>query len=299
MKRKTDLFVQGSFFEEDYLIRTLGSLVNSPEIALTELIANAWDAGATKVNIVIPDNYKKKLTIEDNGSGLTKEQFHNRWMRLGYNRIKHQGKNVLFPPNINGKRVAYGRNGVGRHGLLCFNNEYTVITSSNGEESTFIISTLSEIQPFVIKKESFKESSYYGSRLEVIVERNIPNPEKIINILSAKFLRDPSFIVCINNKTVPLEQHSGLIDTREIKIGNILLVAHFIDSLKSSRSTMYQGIAFWQNNRLIGEPSWILGNEAVIDGRTTLAKKYTVVITSNDLADFIKEDWSGFKKAII
>ncbi|MGA2298950.1 MAG: ATP-binding protein, partial [FCB group bacterium] len=101
MKRKTDLFVQGSFFEEDYLIRTLGSLVNSPEIALTELIANAWDAGATKVNIVIPDNYKKKLTIEDNGSGLTKEQFHNRWMRLGYNRIKHQGKNVLFPPNIN------------------------------------------------------------------------------------------------------------------------------------------------------------------------------------------------------
>ncbi len=43
-------FFQGSLFEEDYLIRTLGAIVHSPEIALTELVANAWDAGATTVD---------------------------------------------------------------------------------------------------------------------------------------------------------------------------------------------------------------------------------------------------------
>ena len=58
---------QGSLFEEDYLIRTLGTLVHSPEIALTELVANAWDAGATRVNIFIPDKKGDKLIIEDNG----------------------------------------------------------------------------------------------------------------------------------------------------------------------------------------------------------------------------------------
>ena len=88
-------YLQGSLFEEDYLIRTLGALVHSPEIALTELVANAWDAGATMVDIFIPEDYDQKLTVEDNGTGLTKEQFEQRWMKLGYNRIKHQGKNVL------------------------------------------------------------------------------------------------------------------------------------------------------------------------------------------------------------
>ena len=34
-------YIQGSLFEEDFLIRTLGNLANQPDIALTELIANA------------------------------------------------------------------------------------------------------------------------------------------------------------------------------------------------------------------------------------------------------------------
>ena len=40
----------GSLFEEDYLIRTLGRIAHDPEIALTELVANAWDAGALTVD---------------------------------------------------------------------------------------------------------------------------------------------------------------------------------------------------------------------------------------------------------
>lgn len=288
---------QGSLFEEDYLIRTLGTLVHSPEIALTELVANAWDAGATTVDIFIPEDYDQKLIIEDNGTGLTEKQFKERWMKLGYNRIKHQGKNVIFPPNVDGKRLAYGRNGVGRHGLLCFDKEYTVITNAEGNKSTFVITTQDETHPFVIKESYFDKSDSFGTRLEVIVTKNLPNPDKILQIISARFLHDPKFIVSINRQTVQLEQHSGLIDTTEIDIEeNIKLIAHFIDSQKSARSTLYQGIAFWQSNRLVGEPSWILGNEIFIDGRTKFAKRYTVVIQTNDLAEYIYEDWTGFKK---
>lgn len=294
--KNSNTIFQGSLFEEDYLIRTLGALVHSPEIALTELVANAWDAGATRVEILIPDDYNLKLVVEDNGTGLTKEQFENRWMRLGYNRIKHQGKNVIFPPNVDGKRLAYGRNGVGRHGLLCFNNEYTVITNSGGKQSKFVISTKSENQPFIIKEYNFDKSTTFGTRLEVIVTKNLPKPEKILEIISARFLHDPNFIISINKQTVPLEEHSGLINSTEIKVDDISLMAHFIDSQKSARSTLYQGIAFWQSNRLVGEPSWVLGGEVVIDGRTKFAKRYTVVIKTNDLAEYIFEDWTGFKK---
>jgi hypothetical protein len=61
------------------------------------------------------------LIIEDDGSGMTPEQFHQKWMTLGYDRVRHQGKWAEFPPDrADWKRPAYGRNGVGRHGMLCF-----------------------------------------------------------------------------------------------------------------------------------------------------------------------------------
>lgn len=290
-----ETFVQGSLFEEDYLIRTLGSLANSPEIALTELVANAWDAGATIVNIYIPEEKGKVLIIEDNGVGLTKEEFYSRWMKLGYNRIKHQGKKVKFPQGVDLQRYAYGRNGVGRHGMLCFNNIYEVITNSNGKKSHFVITTKSEKEPFIIKSENFDKSNTTGTKLIVEVQKNLPKSEQILEVISARFLHDPKFKISINKQTIQLEEHSGLVFTEEVIIGNFKLKIHLIDSKKSRKSTIYQGIAFWQRGRLVGEPSWIVGKNMVLDGRTKHAKRYSVVVETNDLSDYIKEDWTGFK----
>jgi hypothetical protein len=289
-------YIQGSLFEDDYLIRTLGNLGSSAEIALTEIVANAWDAGATEVQIFIPEEKGQKIVIEDNGIGLSKEEFYSRWMKLGYNRLKHQGKKVEFPKDVNLQRFAYGRNGVGRHGMLCFNNEYNVITSKNGIESNFTVTTKSESEPFLIKEESFLKTKKHGTRLEVIVKKNLPKSENILEIISARFLHDPKFIVSINRKTIELEDHSGLIFTETIKVKNISLNVNLIDSKKARKSTLYQGIAFWQGGRLVGEPSWIIGKYMVLDGRTKLAKRYSVVIQSDDLGDFILEDWTGFKR---
>jgi len=289
-------FIQGSLFEEDYLVRTLGNLVNQPDVALTELVANAWDAGATEVKIFIPGEKGGKLTIEDNGAGLTKEEFYNRWMKLSYNRLKHQGKMVEFPSGIDLKRYAYGRNGIGRHGLLCFNSEYKVITNKKGIQSTFVLTTKSEEQPFIIKSQTFKKSKSFGTKLEVIVAKNLPNINNILEVISARFLHDPKFVVSINRQTIQLEEHQGLIETVPIDLGDIKLKVNLIDSKKSRKSTLYQGIAIWQGGRLVGEPSWILGNTMVLDGRSKEAKRYTVVVETTDLVDYIKEDWTGFKK---
>lgn len=43
-------------FEEDYLYRTNKTIISNPDYALTEAIANCWDAGATEVNISLPEN---------------------------------------------------------------------------------------------------------------------------------------------------------------------------------------------------------------------------------------------------
>lgn len=290
--------VQGTLFEEDYLIRTLGTLAHSADIALTELVANAWDAGASEVRISIPEEHDALLVVEDDGTGLTSANFQDRWMKLGYDRLKHQGKKVEFPPGRTGNRLAYGRNGVGRHGLLCFNNEYVVRTKAEGSESIFHISTRNEQYPFFIKsKEQSQGIVGHGTRLEVVVERNLPKPDRVLEVLSARFMRDPSFKVLINGKSIPLEEHKGLLDSTEITTSNgISLKMYFLDSITAGRKTLYQGIAFWQGGRLVGEPSWILGTESVIDGRTRFAKRYTMVVASHDLGDFVNGDWTGFRK---
>src|SRR5690606_38291513 len=92
--------LQESLFEKDYLVRTLGSLASQPDVALTELVANAWDAGARNVQITLPAVLGQQLIVEDDGTGLTRQEFMTRWMTLGYNRIEHQGHWVTFPPDI-------------------------------------------------------------------------------------------------------------------------------------------------------------------------------------------------------
>ena len=295
-------FIQGSLFEDDYLIRSMGGMVSQPETALIELVANAWDAGATEVKIFIPSEKGKKLTIEDNGEGMSKEEFHNRWMKLRYNRIRHQGKNVNFPVGVHGTRFAYGRNGIGRHGLLCFNdNEYYIQTTKSGQTLSITVSTKIKGEPIAITNEEIydADSSVHGTKLEVVVLHNLPNIERIRDIIAAKFLHDPQFIIEINRVILQLEDLKGFINQTTINVPNteISLDAYFIDSQKSSRKSIYQGIAFWQSGRLVGEPSWILGQEVILDGRTTLAKRYTVVVSTNDLSEEVKEDWSGFKNS--
>lgn len=290
----------GSLFEVDFLVRTLGRIAHDPDVAITELVANAWDAGASKVDIIVPTEKKNVLVVEDNGHGMTDSQFKERWMTLAYNRIKHQGANVEFPKNgQSSKRQAYGRNGVGRHGLLCFADNYEVKTKRDGSESFYKVGTRSLQNPFYIEEHSVSDSLGQGTRLSVIVERHLPDANKIREILSARFLHDPQFVVSVNGKSVSLPEHSGLVEQATLDVEDGFSVEAFVvDSTKTAKSTLYQGVAFWVNNRLVGVPSWVVGNVSILDGRSRFAKRYAIVIkANNDWTGEIEPDWSGFKNS--
>ena len=123
MENYNDTLVSNSLiqFEEDYIFRNNRSITSTPDIALTEFVANAWDAGAYNVEIIIPEEDGEVISIEDDGTGMNDADFRQMWMTLNYDRQKRQGKIVVFPKDVDTyKRIAYGRNGVGRHGMLCF-----------------------------------------------------------------------------------------------------------------------------------------------------------------------------------
>ena len=85
--------------------------------------------------------------------GSQKTNFMSVWLKLRYNRLIHQGKHVTFPQGIRANRMAYGRNGVGRHGLLCFNDEYIVKTTKAGQQITLTISTKIEGEAIAVTDE--------------------------------------------------------------------------------------------------------------------------------------------------
>ena len=157
-----------SLFEDDYITRSLGSIVNQPDVALTELVANAWDAGASHVKIFIPNEHNQPLIVEDDGVGLTEDEFQNQWMKLRYDRLKHQSRNVVFPEGVTGKRTAFGRNGVGRHGLFCFADEYKVITTKEGKQFTFVVKANVEQNPIAVTHKEEEASDGHGTRLDVL-----------------------------------------------------------------------------------------------------------------------------------
>ena len=86
-------------FEDDYIFRNNRTITANNDIALTEFVANAWDAGAHNVYITIPEEDDDQIVVEDDGTGMTDEEFRSRWMTLNYDRQKRQGRDVAFPPD--------------------------------------------------------------------------------------------------------------------------------------------------------------------------------------------------------
>lgn len=289
--------VSYDLFEEDYITRTYYRLVNAPDIALTELIANSWDSGALNVRLEIPNTLSKHIVIEDDGSGMTREEFYHRWMKLGYKRIKHQGSQVIFPEDFDvTPRKVYGRNGIGRHSLFCFSDVYQVESWKNGTAWSFEIGLSHGNEPFKVLSERSYPKDGHGTRLEVVVNKNLPPRDEISEILAARFLYDPQFKVFINESLLSLSSLSNIVETEQIMISedtNLKVIV--IDSSINAKSAFHHGIAFWVGGRRVGEPTWILGKHHVADGRRKLARRHTIIVQSDDLYDEVMPDWSGFR----
>ncbi|WP_065745513.1 ATP-binding protein [Bradyrhizobium sp. LMTR 3] len=96
-----------SFTIESRILRELGErLVKQPEVAVIELIKNAYDADATVCNI----NYEpgEAIIIADNGGGMTLKRFATSWMRIGTS--SKEGVNV----SAKFGRLITGEKGIGR-----------------------------------------------------------------------------------------------------------------------------------------------------------------------------------------
>ena len=285
-------------FEEDYIFRNNRVLTTTPDIALTELVANSWDAGALNVEIYIPENEDENLiSIQDDGCGMTKSEFIERWMTLNYSRERHQGNKVVFPSDfqVQKTRYAYGRNGVGRHGMLCFSNEYIVETWRDGECVRYVISVASGDEPYKIITSEVFEKEGHGTKISAYVNRNRPQIKSIREILSVRFIFDPQFSLRINGTELSLSSCEDVIRKLTVNTEDgVKLDISIVDSTKTALNSRKHGVAFWVSGRLVGNPSWTFHGHQFLDARYKIAKRYTIIVQTDDIIDDVFLDWTDF-----
>jgi len=280
--------------------RYAGLIVKDPAVALTELVANAWDAYATEVSIEWPDKATgTPFRIEDNGRGMTAVQFDERWRTFEYDRIERQGARVLPPPGSTAmrERSVYGRNGKGRHAAVLFSSPYLVRTWRDGTETTFRVSQTST-NPLAIEVVSDRHDiAGHGTEILATSVRsvNLTAAEARAH-LSTRFLVDPEFKVFLNNVQVTFDDvPSGALRDIQVVVPDVgtarLLI---LDSERADRTTHQHGVAWRVLNRLVGNSGWKIEYLQILDGRTSEAKRFTFLIFADFLETAVLPDWSGF-----
>ncbi len=300
-----DIVDQNSLlYDERFLETYAGSIINDPATAIVELVANTWDAYSTDVNITWPDLKEGHVfEIEDNGHGMTRDEFQHIWRTFAYNRIAHGGQKVSPPSGTLGApRQVFGKNGKGRFASFCFASEYLISSKKNGQEFVCRVHRTNSA-PLVLDEVSFTPEGVQGHGTKIVghgVPRAIRLTEdKAREIIGSRFLANPAFKVSINGRPITFSDIPDLISESKIEVEGLgtVKILH-IDSKKSDKSTRQHGIAWWVQSRAVGSCKWSGSDyERVLDGRTSEAKRFTFIVKADFLneKDAIREDWSGFK----
>ena len=103
------------------------NLYSNVPAVLAELIANAWDADATRVDVVIdrPQNNpdRTSITISDNGSGMDDSDVRGKYLKVGYQRRQDLSGDQTFAG-----RPVMGRKGIGKLSIFSIAEDAKIFT---------------------------------------------------------------------------------------------------------------------------------------------------------------------------
>lgn len=113
------------------------------DTAIAELVANCWDAGATKADIDLPeDDYdpaSSQIVVADNGTGMHEDEVENEYLVVGRNRRREDGE------EHEGRRVM-GRKGIGKLAGFGIATKMTVETWQEDGDTTAVTLDVRELK---------------------------------------------------------------------------------------------------------------------------------------------------------
>ena len=142
-------------------ILTIGKgIIKDYYTAVLELVKNAYDADATRVDITF-DTLKDRgidklrLTIKDNGHGMDNETIVHKWLVPSTDNKVRKPKSHYFKRNVQGKK------GIGRYAVSILGDEMTLITTDKEKHEQSIV---------MIDWNIFKDTTKYLDEIKILVE---------------------------------------------------------------------------------------------------------------------------------
>ena len=110
------------------------NLYSNVPAVLSEIVANAWDADATEVMIQI-DTTARTIEIQDNGTGMSRDDVIDRFLTIGYQRRNEQHVSKF-------DRNPMGRKGIGKLSSFSIANKVAVYTKSKADNTAFCMDAM-------------------------------------------------------------------------------------------------------------------------------------------------------------
>lgn len=110
------------------------NLYSNAAAVLSELVANAYDADATEVDI--DWDRDGKVIIRDNGCGMSVKDMNERFLTVGYRKRDPKNEGDV---STKWKRKFMGRKGIGKLSVFSIANVVTVYSTKGGETNAFRI----------------------------------------------------------------------------------------------------------------------------------------------------------------
>ena len=165
---------------------------------LAELIANAYDADASKVKLTLKDEdgSEKEIIVEDDGEGMSFEEINEEFLQIGRNRREKQKSEKTAKG-----RMIIGKKGLGKLSFFGIALEIEISTKKNGKENVFrmvwedIMKEEDTYKPTIVKRNATCSPDVSGTKITLwrIERKSRFSPEDIAKSLSRLFIIDPDF----------------------------------------------------------------------------------------------------------
>ena len=128
------------------------NLYSNVPAVLAELIANAWDADAARVDVSVKEQSDgKQIVIKDDGCGMDDADMREKFLTVGYQRrIKGGGDQTASKG-----RPVMGRKGIGKLSVLSIARKVQVFTKKKGADPLAIELDVEKIQEAIENKRKY------------------------------------------------------------------------------------------------------------------------------------------------
>lgn len=269
----------------------------STEIALKELVDNAWDADAETVNISLPEPMSEQpIIVDDDGSGMTQQEIEKEYLVVASNRRLRRGE--ITPKK---KRKVKGRKGIGKFAGLMAASTMQLETRARGVCCSFTLNSKDltsyndlEGIPLVLNVEKEKVPTH-GTKItltSMIQGLKFPNPDKLRQLLIYEYGRETDFKITVDGKVLDIDDIQGEyteLTTDVEQVGKVDLRFTISDSKKKLREP---GIVIKVDGKAIGKPTFFGLDEEENFPKKLLPKLYGEIEASG-LIDHVTSDWGG------